>query len=206
MYSIKKAERKLHPRNYRPVQIFTASRGDRGAPVGCVSRLGSLRVLRRPALPRTFPSPFPSAFPSAFPAIPTRLGLPHPGLPQTPRRGFLHHFPEPPARVYRASPAPCRGPIATLTRPVACQVKFMAWMPTGMAGILCWAFLKSWVNGAIFPSDTIRMSSSKPAEGKGAQSAAAPPARARLGLPPGSRGQRPHLPMSTRACWASIHR
>lgn len=55
-------------------------------------------------------------------------------------------------------------------------------MPTGMAGILCWAFLKSWVNGAIFPSDTIRISSSKPAEGKGAQCAAAPP-----GSAPGSR-------------------
>ena len=45
---------------------------------------------------------------------------------------------------------------------VACQVKFTWWILTGIAGILCCAFLKSCVNGAIFPSDTIKISSSNP--------------------------------------------
>lgn len=52
--------------------------------------------------------------------------------------------------------------LSELTCPAACQVKFMEWMLTGMAGILCCAFLKSCVKGAIFPSETIRISSSNP--------------------------------------------
>lgn len=49
-----------------------------------------------------------------------------------------------------------------LTCPAACQVKFMDWILTGIAGILCCALLKSCVKGAIFPSETIKISSSSP--------------------------------------------
>ena len=49
-----------------------------------------------------------------------------------------------------------------LTCPAACQVKFIEWILTGIAGILCCALLKSWVKGAIFPSETIKISSSSP--------------------------------------------
>lgn len=52
--------------------------------------------------------------------------------------------------------------LSELTLPAACQVKFMEWILTGIAGILCCAFLKSCVKGAIFPSETIRISSSNP--------------------------------------------
>lgn len=52
--------------------------------------------------------------------------------------------------------------LSELTCPAACQVKFMEWMLTGIAGILCCAFLKSCVKGAIFPSETIRIFSSNP--------------------------------------------
>lgn len=49
-----------------------------------------------------------------------------------------------------------------LTCPAACQVKFIEWILTGIAGILCCALLKSCVKGAIFPSETIKISSSSP--------------------------------------------
>lgn len=52
--------------------------------------------------------------------------------------------------------------LSELTCPAACQVKFMEWILTGIAGILCCAFLKSCVKGAIFPSETIKISSSNP--------------------------------------------
>lgn len=49
-----------------------------------------------------------------------------------------------------------------LTCPAACHVKFIEWILTGIAGILCCALLKSCVKGAIFPSETIKISSSSP--------------------------------------------
>lgn len=128
--------------------------------------------------------------PAALPAAPSlpysvlAAGAP-PGLKSCLRgsgRTAAPHGHTPRSGVSSAPPKPNHLPafkqlplaVSAPTRPVACQVKFMEWMLTGMAGILCCAFLKSWVNGAIFPSDTIRMSSSKPAEGKVERWAAAP--------------------------------